>query len=538
MVMAMNKEIITLDNQDATIEVYFEADGAYVKVNGNIENKGVAYNKVIALLQQKYFKDVELDKLMNLLDATEAQEKTLIAITPVIPEPKLVITISPDKFIAYLTIVSEPGARVVVKGDVLSALEKSKVTYGIVQELVENPEKIPLGEQVIIAQGQLGHKPKDAVLKIYFNTDDLGRPKKLEDGRVDYRDLNLFIQVKQDEVLAEKIPAELGLESIDVRGITSKVANPKDFLLKAGSNVRIENNKVIANCAGQVIYKNNVFSVVQHIEIKSDIGPATGNITVDVNITIKGSVLTGYFVKTMGDVLVEGGVQGGSVQANNLVVMRGIQGSGDNKIISSGNITTLFVENADIQVKGNLLVYDSVLNSNIMAGGSIIIGERGKGIVSGGNIMAGETLSAKVIGNVFATVSRIEVGNNPLLKMEYDDLKKQLNLDQVELDKTQKTLKFLQDIDVSSLPKEKRETFFKLTRNQFKLLGEIDKNKSRIMEIEVILKNSKKGSIKVQNMLYPGVKIVIGTTAFKVEEPLTYVTLREQEHEISKSPYS
>ena len=58
------------------------------------------------------------------------------------------------------------------------------------------------------------------------------------------------------------------------------------------------------------------------------------------------------------------------------------------------------------------------------------------------------------------------------------------------------------------------------------------------MEIEVILKNSKKGSIKVQNMLYPGVKIVIGTTAFKVEEPLTYVTLREQEHEISKSPYS
>ena len=117
-------------------------------------------------------------------------------------------------------------------------------------------------------------------------------------------------------------------------------------------------------------------------------------------------------------------------------------------------------------------------------------------------------------------------------------MKKQLNIDQVELDKIQKTLKFLQDIDVSSLPKEKRETFFKLTRNQFKLLGEIEKSKSRIIEIEATLNNSKKGSIKVQNMLYPGVKIIVGTTIFKVNEPLTYVTLREQEKEISISPYS
>ena len=534
----MNKEIISIEDQEAVIEVYFEEDGAYVKLNAAINNKGAAYNKVIELLQEKNFKDVELDKLMNLLDASDAQEKTLIATNPIIPEPKLIINVSPDRLTAYLNIIVEKGARSVTKEDIAVALEKAKISYGIVQELVNEPDKIPLGEQVLIAQGQAGSKPKDAELKIYFNTDELGRPKKLEDGRVDYRDLNLFIQVKQDEVLAEKIPAELGVESIDVRGAVSKVANPKDFMLKAGSNVRIENNKVLANCAGQVIYKNNVFSVVQHIEIKSDIGPATGNITVDVNVTIKGSVLTGYFVKTIGDVLVEGGVQGGSVQANNLVVMRGIQGSGDNKIISSGNITTLFVENADIQVSGDLLVYDSVLNSNIKAGGSILIGERGKGIVSGGNIMAGETVAAKVIGNVFATVSNIEVGNNPLLKMEYEELKKQLNIDQVELDKIQKTLKFLQDIDVSSLPKEKRETFFKLTRNQFKLLGEIEKSKSRIIEIEATLNNSKKGSIKVQNMLYPGVKIIVGTTIFKVNEPLTYVTLREQEKEISISPYS
>ena len=127
----------------------------------------------------------------------------------------------------------------------MGAIGKAKISYGIVQELVNEPDKIPLGEQVLIAQGQAGSKPKDAELKIYFNTDELGRPKKLEDGRVDYRDLNLFIQVKQHEVLAEKIPAELGVESIDVRGAVSKVANPKDFMLKAGSNVRIENNKAL-----------------------------------------------------------------------------------------------------------------------------------------------------------------------------------------------------------------------------------------------------------------------------------------------------
>ena len=536
----MNKEILSVENQDAIIEVYFEADGAYIKINAVINNKGAAYNKVIGLLQEKHFKDVEIDKLMNLLDSSDPQEKTLIATNPIIPEPRLIITVSPDKLTSYLTIVSDMGARAVTKEDLVSALEKAKVSYGINQELLAEPNKIPIGEQVLIAQGQVGSKSKDAQLKIFFNTneDELGRPKKLEDGRVDYRDLNLFVQVKKDEVLAEKTPVELGVASIDVRGTTTKVANPKDFILKAGSNVRIENNKVLANCAGQVIHKNNVFTIVQHIEIKSDIGPATGNISVDVNVTIKGSILPGYFVKTIGDVLVEGGIQGGSIKANNLVVLRGIQGNGENSVVSTGNITTLFVENADIQVTGDLVVHDSVLNSNIKAGGSILIGERGKGIVSGGNIMAGETVSAKIIGNVFATSSSIEVGNNPLMKMEYDELKKQLTLDKMELEKIQKTLKFLQDIDVSSLPKEKRETFFKLTRNQFKLLGDIDKSQNRIIEIESTLNGSQKGSVKVQNMLYPGVKIVIGTTIFKVNEPLTYVTLREQGKEISISPYN
>lgn len=218
----MNKEIISIEDQEAVIEVYFEEDGAYVKLNAAINNKGAAYNKVIELLQEKNFKDVELDKLMNLLDASDAQEKTLIATNPIIPEPKLIINVSPDRLTAYLTIIVEKGARSVTKEDIAVALEKAKISYGIVQELVNEPDKIPLGEQVLIAQGQAGSKPKDAELKIYFNTDELGRPKKLEDGRVDYRDLNLFIQVKQDEVLAEKIPAELGVESIDVRGAVDR----------------------------------------------------------------------------------------------------------------------------------------------------------------------------------------------------------------------------------------------------------------------------------------------------------------------------
>ena len=162
----MNKEIISIEDQEAVIEVYFEEDGAYVKLNAAINNKGAAYNKVIELLQEKNFKDVEIDKLMNLLDASDAQEKTLIATNPIIPEPKLIINVSPDRLTAYLTIIVEKGARSVTKEDIAVALEKAKISYGIVQELVNEPDKIPLGEQVLIAQGQAEHRPLQSNLGI------------------------------------------------------------------------------------------------------------------------------------------------------------------------------------------------------------------------------------------------------------------------------------------------------------------------------------------------------------------------------------
>ena len=68
-------------------------------------------------------------------------------------------------------------------------------------------------------------------------------------------------------------------------------------------------------------------SVVPVLEIKGDVGPATGNIDFVGSVLIRGRIKSGFRVVAKGDVQVERTLEDAEIKAGgNIILQRGIQG--------------------------------------------------------------------------------------------------------------------------------------------------------------------------------------------------------------------
>ena len=129
--------------------------------------------------------------------------------------------------------------------DIIDELARVDVTYGVSAKVVKAYtlgrqfcRDIPIAKGVPVVQG------KDARVIYKFETSPTTKPKLLEDGSVDFHELNLFTSVKKGDVLAELIPEEQGKEGIDVHGNVIPPVKVKPGVLKHGRNIRMSEDKM------------------------------------------------------------------------------------------------------------------------------------------------------------------------------------------------------------------------------------------------------------------------------------------------------
>jgi len=398
----------------------------------------------------------------------------------------------------------------------LEKINSAGVTHGVNAEMVKQALERP-GGRVICASGEHPENGIDAVIKYHVDMENKGRPLELENGQVDFKDLNLFTVVKEGVLLAEKIPATPGVTGIDVLGQPAHPKPGKDIVLPAGKNVRVEDNKLYAAIDGQVQVLNSKITVSPVIEIREDVDLSTGNIIFSGTVVVRGSVQSGFKVAAEGNVDIYGSVSGGTVEGKNIVIRGGLQGMQRGEVIAKENVTAKFIENGLVTAGGDVIVADAILHSRVNAGKKVIV-EGKRGIIAGGHVMAAEEIRAKVVGTHLAVATDLEVGINPGIRDEYQKLRKEIKESEKSLDQAQKALTVLKSMNQNNLPPEKRELMLKMTKAQFHLAGSIDTMRRRVMEIEIIFDEIRYGRIRVSDMVYPGVKIVIGTLIKPIRE--------------------
>ncbi|MBW8018031.1 MAG: DUF342 domain-containing protein, partial [Planctomycetes bacterium] len=191
--------------------------------------------------------------------------------------------------------------------------------------------------------------------------------------------------------------------------------------LPTGQNVQPDPKNpdvLLTEIDGHVRLKGRQVTVTPLFTVKKDIDFSTGNIDFIGSVIVKGDVKSGFKIKAKNDVQVNGVVEDAFIESGGSVLLkRGFIGKDDGKIIAQEEVRALFCENENITCEGDIYIKDYVMNSNIQAGGNLVV--KGKaGLIVGGEIYAAKGIEAKVIGNENHAPTNLFVGVDEKIKNE------------------------------------------------------------------------------------------------------------------------
>lgn len=196
--------------------------------------------------------------------------------------------------------------------EILGDLKIRGVVCGIDHDVIKNflSNRIYF-EYFDIAKGVEPVQGKNASIEYMFNTDVKARPTLLEDGSVDFFNLNIINHCNEGDLLAKlhrEVPGKYGY---DITGQKIKPADIKRGKLKFGKNIKISEDKteIYSLCNGHVNLVDGRVFVSDLMEVEN-VDTATGNIEYEGNVQVNGNVNANYTIRAKGNVEVRGIVEG------------------------------------------------------------------------------------------------------------------------------------------------------------------------------------------------------------------------------------
>lgn len=361
------------------------------------------------------------DKLKSLDDHSEGGKAALI--------------ISADKLEAKI-VFSGNFSKPITIDEIEDLLEDGGIDYNLVdttkiKSFLNSVTKD--NDELVVATGERPISGKAALINYFFDTDYLGAGRINDDGTIDYKERGSIPRVNAGDLIAEKIPLQLGKDGFNVYGELIPVPEPedKDLICDSGVELSKDGLKVFAKIEGQPnVTITGKLSVFDEFNVKGDVDYNTGNIEFDGNINVEGVVKDGFSVKggnltakeihgamiyLKGDLTVNGGIFGASIQTEGQVIAR-------------------YVKNANIKSYGDVIVDKEILDSKIRTSGKCII-ERGKVISS--LITAKEGIEAKQIGTDVSHPCTIKVGQDEHIRKIIQGFDYKIQKKKEELEKEQ-----------------------------------------------------------------------------------------------------
>jgi len=524
------KNQVGVSVNDGYFEIRYEADGVYLVVYPSVgKGKKVETWEVLDKLTRKQVRNINKSSIEF---ATLKADKSPVKIAEKQDEVKIdasvSVTIAQDKMKAQIIIVPPEGGNLPTVEGINRILNQNGVVFGINDETIETVVKYPVfNQQICVAEGVPSVNGQNGKVEFYFDYSSSRKPTILEDGRVDYRELNLVESVQKGKTLCGLIPPVPGKAGKTVTGANISMTNGKPAVLPKGRNVEVsgDGTLLLAGIDGQVCYidgKVNVFSIY---EVPADVDTSTGNINFIGNVIVRGNVLSGFTVEAGGNVEVWGVVEGATIIAGGDVILRrGMQGMGKGHLKSGGDVIAKYIEHSTIEAR-NEIKAEAIMHSNIKCGNKIELGGK-KGLLVGGVTKVGREIIAKVIGSPMATATEIEVGLDPNIRERYKLLREELNSIESDIKKAEQAIAILKKLEsAGALTPEKQEIMVKSVRTKIYLANRIEEIKVEIGQIDERMQQEANGKIKAYSNIYPGTKVSIGSCMMFVKDNLQYCSL-------------
>lgn len=526
----MSRNYIGNNMNDGFYELMFRSDGVFLCVYPpEAGGRRLEPKDVIERLTNKKIKNFDRD-IVEL--AVRKSDKIPVKIAgpqeEVRIDAKVSVTVSPDKMKAYVSFTPPDNGRMLTVEEVTEALAKSGVIYGINRTNLESIVKHPLYYEVIcVAEGTPPVNGQNGKVEFHFDINRESKPTILEDGRVDFRELNLIQSAEKGQVLCTLVPPVPGVPGKTVYGTDIPALDGKPVPLPKGRNVVVseDGNSLLAAISGQISYIDGKVSIFATYEVQADVDNSTGNINFIGNVYVRGNVLSGFVIEAGGNVEVVGVVEGAVIKAGgDIILRRGMQGMGKGILVSGGDIIARYIENSNIEARNDIKA-EAIMHSNVKCGNKLELSGR-KGLLVGGSCKVGKEIVAKVIGSHLATVTDIEVGVDPSIRERYKAVKEEIGQMETDLRKAEQAIAILKKLEMANaLTPEKKEILAKSIRTRAFYGSRIQELRDEMNILEAKLQQEAYGKVRCYNFIYPGTKVAIGSCMMYVKENLQYCTL-------------
>ncbi len=440
------------------------------------------------------------------------------------------LSINATKMEAYIQILGS-GQELVID-DIVSAVKEMGITRGVSRKIVEFILSGKHGKDpILFAKGVPAQTGEDGWFEFFFRTNLEKKPKILEDGSVDYLNVEWFEVVEEGQKLVEYHPAGEGVVGVNVFGEELPAKKGRDKPPIKGKGFTMSDDKLFyyAEMGGRIEFKNNRMEVMRLLVI-DELSLVTGNLDFDGSVQVKGNVGSGVTLRATEDIVIDGFVESANVICGGSIMFRlGMNASGEGFVKAKEYIAGKFFEAVSVECGGEIQA-DYFLNCTLLSREQIIVSGK-LGSIAGGSAYAMLGFVARNAGNRIGLSTHLRVGANNDIILEQMEIEEKLKLTAKEVEK----LKNAKDELELQLGREECQHSEKYK----KISGLYDERDKLLLDLYVksddiaaYIAKLKKAQIIVYNTLYEGVTCEINNQKY-VPEQLKNAIIKMVENKIA-----
>lgn len=434
-------------------------------------------------------------------------------------DAEVVVYVPRDQLSAWVIVYPPGGSGRALNQRMLSeALERERISFGVDRELLERlPDQRDCYFSLrMVARGRLPVHGKDGYVEELFPRTAERKYVVNEQNQVDYTALNLVQNVNKGDVICRITPPSEGTPGKTVRGEDIPARSGKTPEVPKGRNTALseDGRALVALMSGHVQFTGRGFEIRTILDIFGDVDFSTGNLNHLGDIHIHGDVRSGFTVRAMGSVTVDGVIEDTSVEAGgDLIVRGGVQGNGRAVVRSHQNIYARYLESCDVYAKGDLNS-DCVISCNIYCDGSLQV-TTGHGSIVGGRIRAGGSIRAVSVGARSEIRTEITLGGHPCEDVEREEVLRELQdmeRDWAKIERQPESpakQKRLSDLRLKTTISRMKLEKFKKSLDHSGETGEAAENLSSQLTAETV---------------FPGTILLIGSRNLAVKDEMRFCT--------------
>lgn len=464
--------------------------------------------------------------IYNVFDGIKMNEKNKQTIS---------LQVTDDGYQAYLSVRATPDTMSMTTPDLFSFLNDKGLVYGVKKDvLMLVISRLKQGieiDNIIIAEGIKAFEGLKPAVNYKFEIS--AKPKELESGKVDYREVAKILNVKKDQVLAIKRNLQPPVDGIKVTGETIEFEPIEDIKVKTGKNIIVEEQEKYtyykAGYDGALTFDNQIMKVFPTLEIRQDVDFDVGNIHFTGDVKVGRDVLPDFVVEADGHITIWGSAIACQLKSSgNVKVRSGIVGKNKGVVAAGGVVTATFVENAAISAAGDITIKNGIIGSKVNCDSTVTLEVRRSRVV-GSMIKAAKGIIVYNAGSRFDSGMQMITGINPAMEKEYLKFKKILDAKLGEAKELEKRYGRSTLENQNFTQKPSPELVHNLKKWNF-LKEQIKKIMNHLKGTEADLYDYS-ATIRIKETLFPRVSLQIGKFHLMTSKEWFDVTVKYSEEE-------